>query len=171
MNHLLLEYRSPQAHSSRAETTAVPDGDQTTPRTAIALAAVDSLSVCGSFQGQPRSASRCYGYEVNANTSLPGRAPVIGQPFGAGHAIVLGFDPCYRARTTEGERLVVLLMDVGDGDTGGQSSSEAKRVTAHSRTTARPVPAASSTVNPSGGAPQAPSDRDRPGLGGLPRPR
>ena len=102
---------------------------------------------------------------------------MIGQPFGAGHAIMLGFDPWYRAWTTEEERLVVLPMDVGDGDTGGQSSSEAERVTAHSRATARPVPAAdlsavaSRPVNPSGGAPQAPSDRDRPGLGGLPRPR
>ena len=44
---------------------------------------------------------------------------MIGQPFGAGHAIMVGFDPWYRAWTTEGERLVVLLMDVGGGDTGG----------------------------------------------------
>ena len=129
--------------------------------------------------GGPAGFGNCYGYEVNANTGLPGRPAVIDQPFGAGHAIMLGFDPWYRAWTTEEERLVLnsMLYPAGTAIPAGQSSSEAERVTAHSRAAARPVPAAglpavaSRPVNPSGGAPQAPADRDRPPLGALPRPR
>src|SRR5215470_20034913 len=129
--------------------------------------------------GGPAGFGNCYGYEVNANTSLPGRPAVIDQPFGAGHAIMLGFDPWYRAWTTEEERLVLngLLYPAGTVIPAGQSASEAGRVTAHSRAAARPVPAAglpavaSRPVNPSGGASQPPPDRDRPRLGGLPRPR
>jgi len=129
--------------------------------------------------GGPAGFGNCYGYEVNANTSLPGRPAVIDQLFGAGHAIMLGFDPWYRAWTTEEERLVLngLLYPAGTVIPAGQSASEAGRVTAHSRAAARPVPAAdlpavaSRPVNPSGGAAQPPPDRDRPRLGGLPRPR
>jgi hypothetical protein len=92
---------------------------------------------------------------------------------------MLGFDPWYRAWTTEEERLVLnsILYPAGTAIPAGQSSGEAERVTAHSRAAARPVPAAglpvaaSRPVNPSGGAPQAPADRDRPRLGELPRPR
>ena len=60
--------------------------------------------------------SNCYGYEVNANdpvgngnTSLPlpGRPAVVDQPFGAGHAILIGFDPWYRMWTMQEERLVL----------------------------------------------------------------
>ena len=60
--------------------------------------------------------SNCYGYEVNANSTLPaantslplpGRPAVVNQPFGAGHAILIGFDPWYRAWTLEEERLVL----------------------------------------------------------------
>jgi hypothetical protein len=124
--------------------------------------------------GGPAGFGNCYGYEVNANTSLPGRPAVIDQPFGAGHAIMFGFDPWYRAWTTEEGRLVLnaLLYPAGTAITAGQPSSEAGRVTAHSRAVARPVAAAnlpavaSRPVKPSGGAPQPPADRDRPLLGG-----
>jgi len=60
--------------------------------------------------------SNCYGYEVNANSTLPaantslplpGRPAVVNQPFGSGHAILIGFDPWYRAWTLEEERLVL----------------------------------------------------------------
>src|SRR5262249_47264378 len=129
--------------------------------------------------GGPAGFGNCYGYEVNANTGLPGRPAVIDQPFGAGHAIMLGFDPWYRAWTTQEERLVLngLLYPTGTVIPAGQSSSEAGRVTAHSRAAARPVPAAdlprvaSRPVHPSGGAPQASPNRDRPQPGGLPHPR
>jgi hypothetical protein len=57
--------------------------------------------------GGPAGFGNCYGYEVNANASLPGRPVVVDQPFGSGHAIMLGFDPWYRAWTTEEERLVL----------------------------------------------------------------
>jgi hypothetical protein len=51
--------------------------------------------------GGPAGFGNCYGYEVNANANLPGRPAVVDQAFGAGHAIMLGFDPWYRAWTTE----------------------------------------------------------------------
>jgi hypothetical protein len=121
--------------------------------------------------GGPAGFGNCYGYEVNANTSLPGRPAVVDQPFGAGHAVMLGFDPWYRAWTTEEERLVLntLLYPAGTAIPAGQPASEARGVTAHSRATARPVPAAglpavaSRPVQPSGGARSAPANRDRPG--------
>ena len=121
--------------------------------------------------GGPAGFGNCYGYEVNANTSLPGRPAVVDQPFGAGHAIMLGFDPWYRAWTTEEERLVLntLLYPAGTAIPAGQSASEAGGVTAHSRAAARPVPAsalpavASRPVKPSGSARSAPANRDRPG--------
>jgi len=142
---------------------------------AIAVATFAPAGDCGG----PAGFGNCYGYEVNANTGLPGRPAVIDQPFGAGHAIMLGFDPWYRAWTTQEERLVLngLLYPTGTVIPAGQSSSEAGRVTAHSRAAARPVPAAdlprvaSRPVHPSGGAPQASPNRDRPQPGGLPHPR
>jgi hypothetical protein len=63
-----------------------------------------------------RGYSNCYGYEVNANNTLPaantsiplpGRPAVVDQPFGAGHAILIGFDPWYRMWTMQEERLVL----------------------------------------------------------------
>jgi hypothetical protein len=57
--------------------------------------------------GGPAGFGNCYGYEVNANANLPGRPAVVDQPFGAGHAIMLGFDPWYRSWTTQEERLVL----------------------------------------------------------------
>jgi hypothetical protein len=120
--------------------------------------------------GGPAGFGNCYGYEVNANTSLPGRPAVIDQPFGAGHAVMLGFDPWYRAWTTEEERLVLnsLLYPSGTAVPAGQSSGEAAGVSAHSGAAARAVSAAdlpavaSRPVHPSGGAAQASAGRDRP---------
>ena len=63
-----------------------------------------------------RGYSNCYGYQVNANNTLPaantslplpGRPAVVDQPFGAGHAILIGFDPWYRMWTMQEERLVL----------------------------------------------------------------
>jgi hypothetical protein len=63
-----------------------------------------------------RGYSNCYGYQVNANNTLPsantslplpGRPAVVDQPFGAGHAILIGFNPWYRMWTTQEERLVL----------------------------------------------------------------
>ena len=63
-----------------------------------------------------RGYSNCYGYQVNANntlpaantsTPLPGRPAVVDQPFGTGHAILIGFDPWYRMWTMQEERLVL----------------------------------------------------------------
>ena len=38
---------------------------------------------------------------------FPGRPAVVDQPFGAGHAILIGFDPWYRMWTMQEERLVL----------------------------------------------------------------
>ena len=154
------------------ESSSDPNFDPTTlggggaipPATAVTTFA--SAGDCGG----PAGFGNCYGYEVNANANLPGRPAVVDQPFGAGHAIMLGFDPWYRAWTTEEERLVLnsLLYPAGTAIPAGQSASEARGVTAHSRATARPVPAAglpavtSRPVKPSGGARSAPANRDRP---------
>jgi hypothetical protein len=63
-----------------------------------------------------RGYSNCYGYQVNANNTLPaantslplpGRPAVVDQPFGAGHAILIGFNPWYRMWTMQEERLVL----------------------------------------------------------------
>jgi hypothetical protein len=54
-----------------------------------------------------------YGYQVNAlNTDaatgrLDGRPAVVDQPLGAGHAVLLGFDPFFRAWKEQDERLVL----------------------------------------------------------------
>jgi hypothetical protein len=44
---------------------------------------------------------------ANANANLPGQPAMVDQPFGSGHAIMLGFDPWYRAWTMQEERLVL----------------------------------------------------------------
>jgi hypothetical protein len=95
----------------------------------------------------------------------------VDQPFGSGHAIMLGFDPWYRAWTTEEERLVLnsLLYPAGTAIPAGAPSGEAAGISVHSRAAARQVPAAdlpavaSRPVKPSGGAQSAPANRDRPG--------
>ncbi|MBO0808331.1 MAG: hypothetical protein J2P32_08535 [Actinobacteria bacterium] len=125
--------------------------------------------------GGPAGFGNCYGYEVNANASLPGRPAVVDQPFGAGHAIMLGFDPWYRSWTTEEERLVLnsLLYPAGGAVPAVPAAGEAAGVSAHAGAAASEVPAAglpsvaSRPVKPSGGARSAPANRDRPGQGRL----
>jgi hypothetical protein len=47
-----------------------------------------------------------YGYQLNA-AGLAGRPAVIDTPTGSGHAVVMGFDPFYRAWRESDERLVL----------------------------------------------------------------
>lgn len=62
-----------------------------------------------------------------------------------GHAIMLGFDPWYRAWTTEEERLVLnaILYPAGTAIPASTASSEPARALAHEQAAAQPVPAAS----------------------------
>jgi hypothetical protein len=71
-----------------------------------AATAVSTYAPAGDCGG-PAGWGNCYGFVVNANTTLPGRPAVIDQPFGSGHAIMLGFDAWFRAWTTQEERLVL----------------------------------------------------------------
>jgi hypothetical protein len=50
-----------------------------------------------------------YGYQCNALGAerLPGRPYVVDQPFGAGHAVVIGSDPYFRAWNSGAQRLVL----------------------------------------------------------------
>jgi hypothetical protein len=47
-----------------------------------------------------------YGYQVNGS-ALIGRPAVVDQAFGSGHAILVGFDPFYRAWKEQDERLML----------------------------------------------------------------
>jgi hypothetical protein len=82
---------------------ATLNGNGTTIGAAEAAATYAPAGDCGG----PAGFGNCYGYEINANANLPGRPVVVDQPFGSGHAIMLGFDPYYRAWVTEEERLVL----------------------------------------------------------------
>jgi hypothetical protein len=123
-----------------------------------AATAVATYSPAGDCGG-PAGFGNCYGYEINANASLPGRPAVVDQPFGSGHAIMLGFDPWYRAWTTEEERLVLnaILYPTGTAVPAGPAAAELGQVAAHDTARSRPVPAASRPdvanrpVRPSGG--------------------
>ncbi len=92
------------------ETTGDPNFDAATLAgnggTIPAATAVASYAPAGDCGG-PAGWGNCYGYVVNANSQLNGRPAVVDQPFGAGHAIVLGFDAWFRAWTTQEERLVL----------------------------------------------------------------
>jgi len=83
--------------------------------------------------GGPAGFGNCYGYEINANQNLPGRPAVVDQPFGSGHAIMLGFDPYFRAWTTEEERLVLnaVLYPSGTAIPPATAVSEQGLVTGH----------------------------------------
>ena len=89
-----------------------------------------------------------YGYHVNAvgDGKLDGRPAVVDQPYGAGHAVMIGFDPFYRSWKEQDERLVlnaVLLpgsapvaapaarqeRGPAPSETGGASEPEAPVVT------------------------------------------
>jgi hypothetical protein len=125
-----------------------------------AATAVATYSPAGDCGG-PAGFGNCYGYEINANTSLPGRPAVVDQPFGSGHAVMLGFDPWYRAWTTQEERLVLnaVLFPAGTAIPAATVSSERAGVRAHEQSRAQPVPAgrrpavASRPVRPSSGRP------------------
>ena len=58
-----------------------------------------------------------FGYSVNATGTgqLPGRPAVVDQPFGSGHALILGFDAMFRAWMDSGERILLngLLYPTG----------------------------------------------------------
>jgi len=121
-------------------------GNGSTIPAATAVATFGPAGDCGG----PAGFGNCYGYEINANANLPGRPAVVDQPFGAGHAIMLGFDPWYRSWTTQEERLVLnaVLMP-------GGSASAALSASQLPRVAERPMPT-------SGGVPMKPADRDRP---------
>ena len=50
-----------------------------------------------------------FGYSVNATGpgQLPGRAAVVDQPFGSGHALIMGFDTMFRSWLDSGERIML----------------------------------------------------------------
>src|SRR5206468_12527268 len=81
-----------------------------------------------------------------ANTSLPlpGRPAVVDQPFGAGHAILIGFDPWYRAWTLQEERLVLngVLYPTGSAIPPTSAPQETEVVAAHAPSPLAPTPAA-----------------------------
>jgi hypothetical protein len=125
-----------------------------------AATAVASYAPAGDCGG-PAGFGNCYGYEINANANLPGRPAVVDQPFGSGHAIMLGFDPWYRAWTTQEERLVLnaILYPAGTAIPAATASSERSAVRAHEAARSRPVAAskrpavASRPVRPTGARP------------------
>ncbi len=125
-----------------------------------AATAVASYAPAGDCGG-PAGFGNCYGYEVNANANLPGRPAVVDQPFGSGHAIMLGFDPWYRAWTTQEERLVLnaILYPTGTAIPAGTVLSEMRMIAAHDKAAARPIAAGqrpatgNRPVRPSGGRP------------------
>jgi hypothetical protein len=108
--------------------------------------------------GGPAGFGNCYGFEINANANLPGRPAVVDQPFGAGHAIMLGFDAWYRAWTTQEERLVLdaILYPTGSAIPADSTIQELSLSARHALSSALPLgpsrlPAvASRPVRPSG---------------------
>ena len=98
-----------------------------------AATAVATFSPAGDCGG-PAGFGNCYGYEINANANLPGRPAVVDQPFGAGHAIMLGFNPYFRAWVTAEERLVLnaILFPTGSSVPAGAAAVESQHALAHS---------------------------------------
>jgi hypothetical protein len=70
---------------------------------------------------------------------------VIDQPFGAGHAILLGFDAWFRAWTTQEERLVLnaVLYPTGSAIPAGTPLLDRRARPAHADPSRAPLPAAS----------------------------
>jgi hypothetical protein len=124
-----------------------------------AATAVSTYAPAGDCGG-PAGFGNCYGYQINANANLPGRPAVVDQPFGSGHAIMLGFDAWYRAWTTEDERLVLNGILYPAGSVIPPTSASAELAMAEAYATAGPGPVAagrlpsvaSRPVRPSGGA-------------------
>ena len=141
-----------EASSNPAFDPATLAGNGGTIPAATAVATYAPAGDCGG----PAGFGNCYGYQVNANANLPGRPAVIHQPFGSGHAIMLGFNAWYRAWTTQDERLVLngILYPHGAAIPPGPVAPE--RPSAFAQAPEAPVPAASlpdvasRPVNPSG---------------------
>jgi hypothetical protein len=123
------------------ETNSDPAYDSSTLGTATAVATYAPAGDCGG----PAGFGNCYGFEVNANANLPGRPAVIDQPFGAGHAILLGFDAWFRAWTQQEERIVLnaVLYPAGTVIPAASPITEFGLEPAHSSARAAPIPAAS----------------------------
>ncbi|HYK28156.1 MAG TPA: hypothetical protein VEV61_09335 [Streptosporangiaceae bacterium] len=134
-------------------------GNGSTIPAATAVATYAPAGDCGG----PAGFGNCYGYEIKGNANLPGRPAVVDQPFGAGHAIMLGFDPWYRAWTTEEERLVLnaILFPSGSAIPATTVTAEIAKAAANAHSSAHPVAAgslpnvASRPVRPSGGQTKA----------------
>jgi hypothetical protein len=141
-------------------------GNGTTIPPATAVATFAPAADCGG----PPGFGNCYGYSVNAVANLPGRPAIVDQPFGAGHAIMFGFDPWYRGWQTAAERMVFngVLYPTGSPIPAGSASAEAARVGGHVASTAAPIaasalpPAANRPVPASGGRPMVTDRDDRP---------
>ena len=121
-----------EASSNPAFDPATLAGNGGTIPAATAVATYAPAGDCGG----PAGFGNCYGYQVNANANLPGRPAVIDQPFGSGHAIMLGFNAWYRAWTTAGraarperDPLPARLGDPGGGGLrpGGRARSRRRR--------------------------------------------
>ena len=96
-------YRSASGDPTFNPETMVGNG--TTIPTPTAVVTYGPSGDCGGpvfdISTTQRGYSNCYGHEVNANntlpaanasTPLPGRPAVVDQPFGTGHAILIGFE-------------------------------------------------------------------------------
>jgi hypothetical protein len=81
---------------------------------------------------------KSFGFAGNAlgPGQLPGRPAVVDQPFGAGHAVLFGFDSFYRAWRESDERLVLNAVLYPDGPVQGASARRA------------PAPAAAAAPEP-----------------------
>lgn len=115
-----------------------------------------------------------YGYQVNAvNTAsatgrLDGRPAVVDQPLGSGHAILLGFDPFFRAWKEQDERIVLnaVLYPLGASQpatalTGRDRAPTAAAVAAQTAPVADPLKQADLPAVASRPAVKAPDiDRD-----------
>ena len=114
-------------------------GNGTTVPAASAVATYAPAGDCGG----PSGFGNCYGYEVNANASLPGRPAVIDQPFSAGHAIMLGFDAWFRAWTTQEERVVLnaVLYPTGSAIPAGTTALDRTAAPLHASSPRAPLSA------------------------------
>jgi hypothetical protein len=129
-------YRETSGDPNYDPTTLAGDGGSIPAATAVATYA--PAGDCGG----PAGFGNCYGYQVNANTSLPGRPAAIDQPFGAGRAIMLGFDAWFRAWTTEEERLVLnaLLYPAGSAIPPGTTRLDRTARPLHAASPSDPLP-------------------------------
>jgi hypothetical protein len=91
---------------------------------------------------------RAYGFSANASGAgkLDGRPAVIDQPLGSGRAIMLGFDPFFRAWKEQDERLVLNALLYPSGASLPATRSTASRTEAElgaaTEPTAAPLPKA-----------------------------